>query len=309
MAKRLQYSEQAFERAILMAGPTLIALVEGINDIYFYEKILAHYSQERAAGLRYQVRTPREVSGVADGKQALLSLFRKLRLNGKLQIHASSSTKTVIFFADKDYDDYSGKRLRNAHLIYTSGVTLENALYELGDLRESLAAIIGRSLPAMGVAALEDIVVWKKSCAISWKEWIVYCLMCEVSGVAPRRNRAGPSKVHSGFPPVFQQAVFDGMFDEFAGLVGDRVRAEQHLARASRAVERALRSNEVDRVFCGKWYPYFLKGAVAALGQPFSQRAPNLVQAGVLVSHLVRDLAISDQFRASFFDRIGAVAA
>jgi hypothetical protein len=29
----------------------------------------------------------------------------------------------------------------------------------------------------------------------------------------------------------------------------------------------------------------------------------------VLVSHLVRDLAISDQFRASFFDRIGAVAA
>lgn len=303
MAKRLRYSSAGFERALLMANFSIIAIVEGIEDIYFYEQLLAAYTSSRRRVITIQVRTPREVHGIADGKPALLAIFGRLRANK----HLSSGGKNIVFFADKDYDDITRKKLRNAHLIYTPGVSMENSLYEAGHVKESVEAVIGRRLPD-SYSVLDNFSSWKVSCAKQWQEWIIYCLLCEISAVAPRQNRSGPSRVHAGNPPVLLPDRFRELMSEVSIAIGDQERFSKYVELASKIAENAIKQQETDRVFCGKWYSSFLKDEVIGLGDPYAALSGRISRKALL-GHLARMMKVGERSLSFFFQKLDAVTA
>lgn len=252
---RLRYSVDGFARAVMMSSGRIVAVVEGPDDVYFYERLLREYSTYAGSAVEFQVRTPKEVSGPADGKQALLRLFTLLRRSARLTMSARGG-KDLVFFADKDYDDISRRMLRSRHLIYSPAVCLENLIVDVANMRASVEAVIGQHLPS-GVLDEARLDAWRVQCAQAWREWMVYCVMCEISGVAPRRNRSGLSRVHRGYPPVFQAAEFSRLMGELRTSLGGEEHVEAIRERAERAVSRALVDGDVDRVFCGKWYSFF----------------------------------------------------
>lgn len=308
MARRLVYSQGGFERALMMVRVAVVGIVEGHYDVHFYEILLGQYLNERGMEGGSQIRTPREVESGADGKKALINIFKRARRRGRLQVSTDSS-KSLIFFTDRDYDDYSRSALRNPHVIYTPGVTMENAAYEAGRLHQCIEAIIGRRIAAGTLLATSDFNAWKVRCAKSWRDWLVYCLMCEISSVAPRKNRSGPSPVHFGDPPALKVEEFENLVEELTVKLGDRPAAEKLFRRASRAVDKALSPAQVDKIFCGKWFPYFLKADIQRLGTPYVMNASKINKSGALLSHLLTDFKFHGRVKDYYYNKLDKVLA
>lgn len=289
----------------MMVAADVVAIVEGPSDVHFYELLLEAYSSAKKM-IAFQVRTPKEVSGSADGKKALLEIFKRLRAHGKL-VMGEGGKKNIVFFPDKDYDDVARRKLRNPHLIYSPGVCLENQLLDTGNLKESVEAIVGRKI-RQPFLAFSDPAGWRRACATQWREWIEYCIACEISGFALRKNRSGPSKMHQGQPPVLRPLEHQRMKDELLEAIGS-VKGSAFYRRAQLAVDRAISRDKTDHVFCGKWYVYFIRDQVAALGGVFSGASAKVAQGGALNSQLSRDAHFRNDTGAYFFGALDRVLA
>lgn len=283
----------------MMARASIVAVVEGVDDHLFYDSLLQQYFQLRGSGRSIQIRTPREVAADADGKNALVKLFKFFRARGRLA--SSSGNKRLLFFADQDYDGISRRKLRNKHFIYSPGVSFENCLYECGNLGESIDALLSRRVDKAAFLPVIDFSNWKVICAKYWIDWIVYCVAAEVSGVAPRKNRGGSSSIHQGYPPVLKQGEPARLRGEFALALGSVASATRYWAIASRTVQTAIASGQVDKVFCGKWFPFFLKEEVARLGGRYTMLAARVNQGRALASQLLRDLTFRGAIQSYYF--------
>lgn len=305
MSNRLAYSEAGFERAILVTSSDIVAIVEGKSDIYFYEQLMDRYIQYKGLRYRYQVRTPKEVKGKADGKKSLIEIFKVFRHKNKLNILTGSHKKKhVIFFADKDYDNYSRSCLRSKNLIYTNGVTMENTAYLLGELHTGLESTIGRKIDQRKLPFLTDFASWKVDITKQWREWVIYCMMCEISKVAPRKNRGGPSKIHVGQPPSLDNNKYLNKKQEFIRAIGDNNLAQYYIDRSERSVDRAISSGDVDNVFCGKWFMYFIEYEVRNLGGVYASISVN---SKTLISHLLGSMDFIRKHGRYYFNRLDSI--
>ena len=282
-----------------MARASVVAVVEGVDDHLFYDNLLKQYFQARGSDRSVQIRTPREVAADADGKSALVKIFKFFRARSRLA--SSSGNKRLLFFADKDYDGISRRKLRNKHFIYSPGVSFENCLYECGNLGESIDALLSRRVDKVAFLPVTDFPRWKVICANYWIDWIIYCVAAEVSGVAPRKNRGGSSSIHQGYPPELKQGEPAALQGEFALALGDVAKAAKYWTNASHTVQTAISSGQVDKVFCGKWFPFFLKGEVAGLGGRYATLAVRVNQGRALASQLLRDLTFRGAIQSYYF--------
>lgn len=302
MIARLQYSQGGFERALQMTSAAVVTIVEGVNDILYYEKLLSEYLKLKKRTFTFQVRTPREVRGQANGKPALLDVFLRLRKKKKLAWRDATDTNhSIIFIADKDYDEISKRKLRNDQLIYTPGVCIENAKFDSGDLLAAIECCVGRTLPTDFEFSKAE---FKISCLEQWRDWVIYCVACEISGVAPRKNRAGMSLMHHGKTHVVDSAKVLSIFAEFKLALGSEEEGEIYISRAKRIVQNAIRTAEVDKVFCGWWYPHFLAIMVERISPAYTSGAARVRNTQGFYSHLLHKIDYSCKSAQFLFDGI-----
>lgn len=287
-----------------MAGASLVVIVEGIDDHLFYDKMVAQYLKEAGSGRTFQIRTPREVNAGADGKNAAINIFKIFRSRGKLS--SSGGSKKTLFFVDQDYDGIARRKLKSFHLVYTPSVSFENCLYDLGDVSSSVEALISRRVNRAVFVPDVDYESWKVTCARSWRDWIIYCVACELSGVATRKNRSGLSSIHSGVPPALNVGQPDGIFEEFVHGVGDRVKAVEIWGRSQRLVDRSIR-NDINKVFCGKWLAHFLSMEVKSLGGAFDALSSRVSSGRTLMAQLIRGLEFSGPVKRYYFEALDSV--
>ena len=115
---RLTYtSEKAFLRALQISSDQLTILIEGRSDTFFYDHLCSPIFEN--SHVRARIRRSRELPGGAQGKAALLKLYDYLRSRAKLFHEFKGKKIAVLFFLDKDVDDYARRNKRSEHVVYT----------------------------------------------------------------------------------------------------------------------------------------------------------------------------------------------
>lgn len=175
---RLTHSNGGFIRSLQMTSARVIAFVEGRLDRPFFDRVL-----QRACavpGVEYRVYAMKELPGGTGGKSSLLSTFQDFRKRGLLACTKFGKSMVCMFFADKDSDDFTRKRLRSHHLIYSPTYDLEGHLFSCGDLNRALADACGITLE-QSRRLIPDPASWLAGTATLWKEWIALCLVSQAN--------------------------------------------------------------------------------------------------------------------------------
>lgn len=238
-----------------MSRARIWAVVEGPNhDTPFYEGLLTD-----GAGIN-SVEFVRaediQVKGKsAGGKSHALKVLHALEEVGGLQQENKETKIDVIFFLDRDDDDYLGSLVENDHVQYTHHADVEAEIVNYAKLSEAIA----RAFSVSRAEAASHVPV-NPACdlAASWSEWIAFRLAsgeCEWSDT----RFAQPSKVNT---PLY------GVVDEnLTGPICKRIkegnpRWDGALERARVYVARASASGESERLVKGKWLPSYIMHVV-----------------------------------------------
>jgi hypothetical protein len=265
---RLRHSEKALIRSLQLSRTDVFVFVEGWTDRYFYDK----GCKVALNGLprTYELRLSRELAAGGEGKHALLNFFSYLR-GRKLLFHEFKGKKlAVIFFLDKDVDDFLRIRKRSKHLVYTQYYAVENYFVRHSDLGDALAA--AACLDADSVRAIlgnQD--AWSRRAATEWKDWVGLCLLARAVRANAPSNYGRHSQVNVGaYGGVIPGSVMlmEGEIQAASGLPAARF--QQISARVNRFVARMFAIGLHDRLFKGEWYGFFLveDARRAAAGRP-----------------------------------------
>lgn len=285
---RLRHTERALIRTFQMSRIDIFVFIEGWADRYFYDKLCQFVCQGVAAAC--QVRTSEEIGGRASGKTAMLDFFGYLRRK-KLLFHQFKGKKVaVVFFLDKDVDDFLRVQKRSNHVIYTEYYCLENYLFRHVDLAKVTAAAVGLDAGSVK-ATMGDQDAWLHNVASQWKDWVRLCLTTRLLGANCQCNYGRPSQVNQdtfGNPVAARVAQVTSDILVASGLPIPRF--DTALRKAGRIVDNTYARRQHDRVFKGKWYGGFLAEVArqAATGRPYNanglDRIPAIANASTDVS-------------------------
>lgn len=179
---------------------SFIAVCEGASDLPYFENLLdANSAAQRAGVLLF--RSAEIKTGAAPGKSAVLELYRFARKKGILCGDFKRHKFVFAFLLDRDCDQLLGRLARSEHCIYTSGYSFENALVDSVD-EVSMIAAMAMTTKANARSHLRQYGNdgWRGDALKRWKGFVVFCLACQFSGVAPSQNfgRAyPPTKPHN----------------------------------------------------------------------------------------------------------------
>ena len=135
---RLTHSYKAYLRFMQISDKNIFAFVEGkIVDPYFYGKICEFVCQTN--NLSYRICRSQEINGNG-GKQVLLTFFEYLKRNSALVQNFKGKSIIVIFFLDKDVDDYLRIQRHSENLVYTQYYDIENHIFIHGNLVQAISA-------------------------------------------------------------------------------------------------------------------------------------------------------------------------
>jgi hypothetical protein len=252
---RLKYSARAFLRSLQISRHDFFIFVEGWTDRYFYDRIcesvLAH------ASLLYSLRTAGELPGQTGGKEALLQFFSYIRSRRLLLHNFKGKKSALVFFVDKDIDDYLKRLKRSGHLIYTKYYSLENHLFRHCDLANVAAATASLDIDSVRTA-LGDQEDWLRRAATEWKLWVTFCITIRALGINFRANYKRPSLVNKGPYGGIDDAAVVQLRAELE--TASRLSSSQFQAlfeRTTRYVDRLFTYGQYERLFNGKWYSAF----------------------------------------------------
>jgi hypothetical protein len=254
---RLTHSQGGFIRSLQMSSARFFGFVEGRLDRPFFDRLLAQVCTP--LGITYRVLAMKELPGGTGGKSSLIVTFRNFRSRGLLFCSAFGKTMACLFFADKDADDYTRKRLRSRHLVYSPTYDLEGHLFSCGDLHRALADACGVTL-TQAQQLMPTPAVWLQSTASLWKEWIALCLLSQYHAVNcgctfDRISQVNPDPFSA---PV--EAQIDAFKTQLAARVGIS-ESEMHAVflRAVRHVEASVQAGAPLRYFKGKWLAHLVQ--------------------------------------------------
>jgi hypothetical protein len=241
-----------------MSNTDVIVFVEGWSDRYFYDQLVSVCCV--AAGIKYQIRTAREIGSAGDGKPALIALFKIFKrrgvLDGSKKQHASA-----FFFLDKDVDELSSAIISSHHIAYTEHFNIENYFVIAGDLPR--AAAISASLEVDDLRQwFGDLEAWRQSIAVRWQRWVELCLYATLHGISCRCHYSKNSLVHHS-SGKFDQGLYSKALNELkqsSGLTATEFNQNHRKIRA--IVKRYYSNRKHDALFNGKWYRIFVLAAV-----------------------------------------------
>lgn len=248
---RLTHSNGGFIRSLQMTSARVFAFVEGRLDRPFFDRVL---QRACAAGqAEHRVFAMKELPGGTGGKSSLLLTFQDFRRRGLLACTAFGKSMVCIFFADKDSDDFTRKRLRSEHLIYSPTYDLEGHLFACGDLHRALADACGITIE-QSRRLLPDPEVWLANTATLWKEWIALCLVSQARSANcgctfDRTSQVNPDPLS---PPDPAQVIAFRARLAAALSVSQQVIDKEFNAALSK-VETSIRARRPLLYFKGKW--------------------------------------------------------
>ncbi len=177
---RLIHSEGAHLRSLQISEKKFFAYVEGGLDRTFYDKILEKIFTSTRVG--HQVLAAKELPGATGGKIPLLNYFKLLRKKGKLSGEAFGKKFVCAFFADKDIDDVSRRKIRSPHVIYTNTYDLEGHLLSCGDLTRAIADASGITKEQARIF-LGSQVEFLSNFVKDWAKWTTLCVISQIHKV------------------------------------------------------------------------------------------------------------------------------
>lgn len=258
---RLTHSFSAYLRYMQMSGHQLFVFVEGKKtDPYFYDRICC--SVCRTAGVSYQIRRSQELAKGIGGKQALLCFFEYLRSKSALVDVFKGKSTGVLFFLDKDVDDFLRTQRCSPHVVYTYYYDVENHIFLEADLVDAAAA--SASLDHQEVlASITGGEGWRSGVAERWKEWVTLCLFVAKKKVNCESNYRVPSRINNPTHGPVDQAAYRQCQERIQTRLGLTERKfKRSFRRVAGLVDAIYAQGEHDRVFKGKWYPLVLAATV-----------------------------------------------
>lgn len=304
---RLTHSSGGFIRALQMSSARVFAFVEGRLDRPFFDRLLALECGPKH--IEHRVFAMKELPGGTGGKSALISTFQLYRKNGLLACTAFGKSMTCIFLADKDADDFTKRRLRSPHLIYSPTYDLEGHLYSCGDLTRALSDACGITVEQAKVL-VPDPKVWLQSAATNWKEWIALCLISQANSANCGCTFDRPSQVNPdplAAPDSTQVAAFKLRLAQTLGI--SEINLSMAFQTAICNIERSIRAGQPLRYFKGKWLSHLMQRYLE--NKP---RIPDALISGVgerlgisLLSQVARDANCG--FCAAYLPQIQSIVA
>jgi hypothetical protein len=234
-----------------MSRARVWAVVEGKNhDTPFYEGLLADGGG--VAAVEFVRAEDIEVDGVAaGGKSHALKVFQALQGTGGLQQENKETKVDVLFFLDRDDDEYVGSLIEDDHIQYTHFADVEAEIVNQANLSAAISRAFSVSRTEAASHAPESPA---SDLASRWSEWIALRLASADCGWSDTRF-AQPSGINVpryGSVDVARTGpICKRVQDECPGWDEALERARGHVSSASEAGESA-------RLVKGKWLPPFI---------------------------------------------------
>lgn len=244
-------------RRIQMSRHQVFVFVEGKETDGFFVGGLC----QRAFASRnhsYQVNTAAELSNEGGGKDVLIKFYRYLRSRRCLDTTLNGKRTQVLFFLDKDLDDFTKEKCRSKHVLYTTFYDIQNHLFRAGDFVRSVACACSvpqdavRTHPRFGTD-------WCADATARWRVWATLCFFCQLHRIRypnyrvlsqvnmPQNGGVDRGKCRQTFRDIYQRT-------------GWTLPAFSCMFRAAKStVDRLYARGEADRVFKGKWYSQILE--------------------------------------------------
>lgn len=258
---RLTHCFKAYLRYMQMSRHQVFVFVEGkVTDPYFYGKICD--SVCRPAGISYEICRPRDLSRDSGGKQVVISFFEYLRRKSAL-IHIFKGKSTgVVFFLDKDVDDFLRTQRHSEHMVYTLYYDVDNHIFIEGDLVEAVAASASMDLQEVR-DYLGDCDHWRCEVAELWKQWIELCLFVAKKKIHCECNYRVASRINNPLHGPVDQAAYTHRLQSIESKLGlTSKQFRRAFRRVSKMVDGLYAQGEHDRVFKGKWYALLLAATI-----------------------------------------------
>lgn len=261
---RLRHSAEGYRRLLQISGASLVLLVEGPSDVYFYSRIAAAAD----LGVTFAVRPARELPRGTGGKRALLDYFDYLRRRDSLCTELSGKLTATIFLVDKDVEDVLRTRRRSPHVVYTGYYEMENYLFLHGRVLDALAAVMRVEPVTVGHLIAEN---WPEVAAGLWRDWIVICLVTRLLNLNAESNFGVGSRVNTSCAVPADLAAVTARLETIRNASGvDAVRFDGLVRRVRRLVEARFGAGMHATIFRGKWYASFLRHWTHGHGRTWS---------------------------------------
>jgi hypothetical protein len=166
---------------------------------------------------------------------------------------------TCLFLADKDCDDFTKKRLRSSHLIYTPTYDIEGHLFSCGNVSTALSDACGITTDH-AKSLLPNPKVWLETVATNWKEWVALCMVSQSRGVNIGCTFERPSQVNPdpfGPPDMTQVSSFKAKLTAAVAATLGEIETEFRIA--IRKIEQSIRAGHPLRYFKGKWLGHLIQ--------------------------------------------------
>ena len=226
------------------------AVVEGSrHDMPFYEAITLAAGADRVELIRAE---DLEIDGTASGgKHHSLKIFEVLRDLDKLSQTNKETAVDVIFFLDRDDDDYTGDLKSHSHVVYTRHSDVEAEIMANTDMTRALSSTYSLSSAQIERVGLKDAA---GLLAALWSDWIALRLAsAECQWSATRFSQ--PSHVNQ---PLYGRAS-NGAVDEICVRAARSTAGwEKALERAQNHVASSLAEGDGALLIKGKWLPQFV---------------------------------------------------
>lgn len=248
---RLRHSASALLRTFQISQKHIFLIIEGRDfDSYVYGRIAMSAC---GTDVEFQVMSAAELPGKTGGKRRVLLFYRYLRRLGSLVLSLGSRRRAVLFYLDKDVDDFLKTRIQSPHVCYTPKYDLESHIISEGNLADAIAAAIWVE-PQVVKSRLGDIEAWRAGLAAKWIEWTAICLYVRLRNLrAP--NYGALSQVNAPPNGSLDRPAFNAFLGRLQALSGlSQADFTTDFARVRRIVGSCYRNGHYDIVFKGKWY-------------------------------------------------------
>lgn len=239
-----------------MSKSRVWAYVEGSNhDIPFYESLLV-----KGAGLDVKTVQVLKASDLevehssAGGKERVLQIMNAVRDSNGLRMSNNHTNVDVLFFVDRDDDNYLDKRVECPHVIYTEHTDVEAEIIAHSSLEVAVAEIYSLASVEAGSLTPRDPM---QDLAERWAEWIAFRLAFSEVGWGGRFSQT--STINR---PTYG-ALDKSSMDEICAQIADKgIDWEAALERAQKFVESSIRTGNGALLVKGKWMPEFVRHRV-----------------------------------------------
>jgi len=280
-----------------MSEHQLFVFVEGKKfDPYFYGNLCKKACLNFY--LSYKIFNSEQIPTNSTGKTSLKEFYDFLKNKSSLRRSFKGKKYAILFFLDKDIDDFLKSQIKSNHIIYTSFYSVENHIFNEGDIHEGSAAAASMD-PQEMINAIEDTKEWLATVAVIWKEWVKLCVFVRLHAINCPCNYGRNSQINMDLTGEVDKTKYIQYLEivkTSSGLLEDEFKSRYN--SISNYVDVTYANGEHDKLFKGKWYQLFLEQKLIEIANHTSANLDGLGKR--LISHIANTLDFEESWTDHF---------